>query len=380
MTKATPVEDPVGRAPEHVDGELAAGDSEHADERDVDREHTERVGPEGAEALGAVGGTEARGAGFPEGGAHEAAPVAVSVVGGPGVPARRQRRVARRVARSASDAGSPGVSPGEPSGSSARARATSARSDASSSELEPATDAAGTVGADGAEEAEDIGGPGGTTVPEEIALGRERTERSATRGRRPAKRLVRRSTIVILSVSTALCAVAAVGFGLAWASLQGQQDTQAQVRAVARQFVLDLTNLTPKTVDAQIHDLLAASTGQFASQARSFFGGGIRQELEKAQPVEEGEVRALDVQSITGSRATVFAVVDDSYTNSALRASGQGRQTDVLRLDLGMVDTSRGWKIASVTVLGGPAGGVLGTPSAAHSPSIGSTGSSGSSS
>ncbi len=340
MTKATPVGDRVARVLEHGAGERATGASDGEPATTTsDGDDLGRARGGSAAASRVVDDVGVAAAGAPPGPA-DAAAVSVSVVGGPSPRARRQRRVAER-------ASEPGPAVTE------------------------ATEAADAIG---------TGEQGATGVTDALESAPRRARRSAGFGRGPTQRSARRSTMVILSVSTALCAVAAVGFGLAWASLQSQQDTQTQVRAVARQFVLDLTNLTPKTVDAQINDLLAASTGQFASQARSFFGGGIRQELEKAQPVEEGQVRALYVQSITGSRATVFAVVDDSYTNSALRASGQGRQTDVLRLDLGMVDASRGWKIASVTVLGGPAGGVLGTPSAAHSASVGPTGSSGSSS
>jgi len=217
------------------------------------------------------------------------------------------------------------------------------------------------------------GGGGGRSAPQvdeegRLAADRPRARTGVTAGAGAGAGAVRRSVAVVLVATSVLCAVAAVGFGLAWASLQGQQDTNRQVQAAARVFVLDLTNMTPSTVDARINDLLDASTGQFASQARSFFGGSIRQELERAQPVEQGQIRSLDVESVAGANASVFAVVDDSYDNPALKASGQGRQSDVLRLDLGMCHTATGWKVATVTVLDGPSGGVLATPGNSPAP------------
>lgn len=180
--------------------------------------------------------------------------------------------------------------------------------------------------------------------------------------RRPGAATVRRSVALALAASTVVCAAAAVGFGLAWGGLHGQQQAANQVRAVSRAFVLDLTNLTPATVDARVNDLLDASTGSFATQAKAFFDGGsppVRQALVTARAEEQGQIRSLAVQAVNGSTASAFAVVDVAYKSAKITSV----QSDVLRLSLGLVDTAHGWKVSDVTVLNGSTGGVLAPPS-----------------
>lgn len=207
--------------------------------------------------------------------------------------------------------------------------------------------------------------------------------------------MVRRSRFVVAVIAAVACALAAVGFGLAWSNLNGRQQAADQVQAVSRAFVLDLTNLTPGTVDTRINDLLAASTGTFARQATSFFNSGnppVRQQLVTAKAEEQGQIRSLAVESVNGSTASTFAVVDLSYRNDKITQL----QSDVLRLELSLVDTAKGWKVAEVTVLNGSTGGVLAPPtgapgsagatagtgpsgSAGAAPATGSSGSAGSS-
>jgi hypothetical protein len=184
---------------------------------------------------------------------------------------------------------------------------------------------------------------------------------AAAAGLRPGTVPVRRWVLVGLGALALAATVAAVGFGLAWGSLNGQQQAADQVRAVSTAFVSDLTNLSPATVDTRIDDLLAASTGSFASQAKSFFDSGnppVRQALITAKATEQGQLRSLDVEAVNGSTASVFAVVDVSYQSAKITSV----QSDVLRLSLDLVDTAHGWKVNDVTVLTGGSGGVLSPP------------------
>lgn len=178
--------------------------------------------------------------------------------------------------------------------------------------------------------------------------------------------VVRRSVAIVLAVTTVVFAVAAVGFAVAWSNLNGQQQSASQVRAVSRAFVLDLTNLTPGTVDARITDLLDASTGTFARQAKSFFDSGnppVRQALVTAKAVEQGQIKSLQVEAVNGSTASALAVVDLAYKSAKITSL----QSDVLRLNLDLVDTGSGWKVDNVTVLNGSTGGVLAPPSSSSS-------------
>jgi hypothetical protein len=202
-------------------------------------------------------------------------------------------------------------------------------------------------------------GVAGQASPEAGSSDEQRSSRR-TAGPR-ATRTVRRSAFLAALAAAVLCAVVAVGFGLAWANLEGAQQATRQVQTVSRAFVLDLTNLTPETVDQRITDLLAASTGSFANQARSFFDSGnppVRDALISAKAVEQGQIRSLAVEQVNGSTASSFAVVDVSYTNDKVSSP----QSDVLRLQLDLVRTAAGWRISNVTVLDGATGGVLQTP------------------
>jgi uncharacterized membrane protein affecting hemolysin expression len=188
-----------------------------------------------------------------------------------------------------------------------------------------------------------------------------RFDPAASPGRWAGRRRVPLSVAVALAVVAVAALAAAVGFGVAWSGLQQQQQAANQVRTVSRAFVLDLTNLTPQTVDQRVSDLLDASTGAFASQAKAFFDSGnppVRQALVAAKAVEEGQIRSLDVEAVNGSTASVFAVVDVSYQSAKITSV----QSDVLRLSLDLVDTAHGWKVSDVTVLTGGTGGVLAPP------------------
>jgi len=61
-------------------------------------------------------------------------------------------------------------------------------------------------------------------------------------------------------------------------------------------------------------------------------------------------VRNVFVENVSGDQATVFGVIDESVTNSASASP----RTDVLRVEVGMIETSGGWKANSVDILQTP--------------------------
>jgi hypothetical protein len=168
----------------------------------------------------------------------------------------------------------------------------------------------------------------------------------ATRGRWYTRSFGRKSQIVLLVIAV-LGVVGTALFGHAWASLNGQQGQQAQVRTVTSDFLLALTNFDAKSVDTDFSRIQQYATGSFASQSNQFFGSTIRQQLQAALASSRGQIRSQFVQSINGNKASVYSVVDQTYVNNKMRSPA----ADELQIQTDLTMTGSGWKIANVTVL-----------------------------
>jgi hypothetical protein len=163
---------------------------------------------------------------------------------------------------------------------------------------------------------------------------------------------------------TVACAVLAVigfagtgYFGRAWLDQRSTNNATTSVKTASANFVSALTNFDPGTVDSDFTRIEDDATGPFASQAQSFFGTSIRQQLIAADAASRGQVRDLFVEAINGGQATVFVVVDQQYENS----KSSHVASDTLRLELGLTDVSGRWLISSVDVLQSPTGFVTPT-------------------
>jgi hypothetical protein len=153
-----------------------------------------------------------------------------------------------------------------------------------------------------------------------------------------------------------------VGFGLAWNSARGTGSAdggtaaspQAQdVRSAAVAFSKALTNFDGSTIDRDFDRLIGLSTGGFQDQADQFFNTKTRVALKKAQASSRGEVRQAFVQSISGAKASVFVVVDQTIANN----KSPQPQADTLRMDLTLKATKGTWLVDQVEVLTAPGGG-----------------------
>ena len=153
---------------------------------------------------------------------------------------------------------------------------------------------------------------------------------------------------VVLLCIAVLGVVGTAVFGHAWASLDGQLGQQAQVRAVTSDFLLALTNFDAKNIDADFNRIQGYATGAFASQSNQFFGSTIRSQLEAALASSRGQIRSQYVQSINGTSASVYSVVDQTYINNKMTSPA----ADELQIvtDLTMKGTT--WKVSNVTVTG----------------------------
>ena len=65
-------------------------------------------------------------------------------------------------------------------------------------------------------------------------------------------------------------------------------------------------------------------------------------------------MRNIYVQSLDGSTAEVYAVVDHTYINSTITKAGEQPVPDVLRVVLDLTDVAGTWKVSEVSVLQAP--------------------------
>jgi len=130
-----------------------------------------------------------------------------------------------------------------------------------------------------------------------------------------------------------------------------QQDARAAtVRSTATSFLTALTNFSATTIDQDVSRIKTYAVGDFATQADQTFSATRIAQIKRARVDSRATVRNVFVENVSGDQATVFGVIDESVTNSASASP----RTDVLRVEVGMIETSGGWKANSVDILQTP--------------------------
>jgi hypothetical protein len=162
-----------------------------------------------------------------------------------------------------------------------------------------------------------------------------------------------RVLMALLSLIAAVAIALSVIFWLGWSSARSATTAENAAAASARNLVVALTNFDPGTVSADFQRVKAMSTGAFGSQADKFFGSSIGKELSQAGAASRGRIDALEVQTVAGGRASVFAVVSQTYLNDKQKTP----ISDVLRLVIGLDDVGGNWLVSSVQVLQQPQAG-----------------------
>jgi Mce-associated membrane protein len=142
----------------------------------------------------------------------------------------------------------------------------------------------------------------------------------------------------------------AVTFGVMWQQALNAEAEREEVSAAAREFVLALTNFSAETIEEDAEHIRSFAVGDFAEEARTFFGEEAIGAIREAEAVSSGEVERLFVQSIEDDQASAFAVVSETITNRAT----QEPTTDTLRLEVGMIKTQSGWRVNRVDVFQSP--------------------------
>lgn len=166
---------------------------------------------------------------------------------------------------------------------------------------------------------------------------------------------------VIIPWTLALAATAvAIAFYLQWKDLDDTRKQQAEVQTTAREFITALTNFSHETIEQDVEEIRSFAVGDFADEAATYFGDDGIAAIKEAQASSEAQIESLFVQAMDGDEASVFAVVSETISNSV----STDPQTDVLRLEVGMIETAQGWKVNRVDVFQAPGTGVIGGPAA----------------
>jgi hypothetical protein len=147
---------------------------------------------------------------------------------------------------------------------------------------------------------------------------------------------------------------AAILFFVLWRQAVGDRDAleggRAEVVSTATDFLNALTNFQGGTIERDVARIKGFAVGGFADQVDRFFGPSAVSALKKAEAKSVGQVQHVFVESLSGSDADVFAVVNETITN----ASTTTPKTQVLRIDMGLIDTAAGWKVQRVDILQSP--------------------------
>ena len=160
--------------------------------------------------------------------------------------------------------------------------------------------------------------------------------------------------VIIPWTLVVITAAAAVTFGLLWNDLRAEDEQRAEVRSAAAEFVSALTNFSSATIDVDAARIKSFAVGDFAEEVDTFFGEEATAAIKEAEAESTGEIESLFVQSMDEDEASVFGVVSETITNSV----ATDPQTDLLRLEVGMIKTADGWKVNRVEIFQAPGTGV----------------------
>lgn len=141
-----------------------------------------------------------------------------------------------------------------------------------------------------------------------------------------------------------------MAFGALYLQDQQAEAQRDEVEDVARAFVLDLTNFSYETIEEDAAEIKAFATGDFENEVDAFFGEQAIEAIEASEAASSGRIESLFVQSLDEDQASVFVVVEETITNSGLGEA----QTDILRLEAGLLKVGDEWKVDRVDIFQSP--------------------------
>ncbi len=157
----------------------------------------------------------------------------------------------------------------------------------------------------------------------------------------------------------AVALAAAVVFAVLWAKAvadkgraEAAERRRAEVTSAATSFLQALTNFSGATIDEDVREIRSFAIGDFAEQVETFFGPRAVAALRQAKARSVGRVESVFVQSLSGETASVFGVVNEAVSNG----NSPVPRTEILRVNVEMIETASGWKVDRVDILQSPGG------------------------
>lgn len=179
-------------------------------------------------------------------------------------------------------------------------------------------------------------------MDEEVAIAPEQVSPATP----PRARLAGRSLHIAILIGILVAAILAESVIVFRSS--GGDEARDDVRDSATRFVALLTTYNATTIERQRSQVLALATGKFRSEYEQLTGSGFTATLKERQAESKGTAVRIAVQEVGDDTATVLALVQVTTTNKDLKTP----RVENNLLELSLVDTSKGWKIDAVTILG----------------------------
>lgn len=154
----------------------------------------------------------------------------------------------------------------------------------------------------------------------------------------------------------AVAAAAAVALAILWTTQRGLDQRREEVVDTTRRFLEALWNFSAETIERDVAEIRSYAVGGFADEVENTFGPQRVAAIRESGATSVGRVEDVFVQSLDGPSATAFGVVQQTVANE----SQETPRTDVLHIEVGLIETDDGWRVNSVDILQSPGGTAAG--------------------
>lgn len=156
-------------------------------------------------------------------------------------------------------------------------------------------------------------------------------------------------TWLVAFVVLALVSMSAIGFlSYKLYGYRQQEVERKDLLAISASFTKELTTYSATTVEKDVEEVLALSTGNFSKEYTQALGGDeFRKALIETQASSQGKLIDAVIQSLDEEQAEVFVTFDQTVTNKDQKEP----KTERRRMELLLIDTSKGWKVDKVTLV-----------------------------
>lgn len=155
--------------------------------------------------------------------------------------------------------------------------------------------------------------------------------------------------VAIVTSAMLLLSLAAIGYlSIQLSRTKGDVIEEAGVKSAVTHFATELTTYDHSTVQQDIAEVLALSTGSFQKEYKDVLGGDdFAAALTQAKGRSESEIISVYVTDIAQERAETIVVLDQTVTNQ----QDAQPKTERRRLEITLVKTAKGWRADRVSVL-----------------------------